>query len=44
MESKDELKETDFKNDKCYYLDEKVRVIDADFSDTILNEKSYEIF
>ena len=44
MESKDELKETDIKNDKCYYLNDKVRIVDAYFSDNLLIEKSYEIF
>ena len=42
MESKDELKEIDIKNRTCYYFDNITRVIDIDFSDILLDEKSYE--
>ena len=41
MESKDELKEIDIKNCTCFNLDI-MRVIDIDFSNILLNEKSYE--
>ena len=41
MKSKDELKEIDIKNCMCYYFDDIMRVIDIDFSDSLLNEKSY---
>ena len=41
MKSKDELKEIDIKNCTCYYFDDIMRVIDIDFSDSLLNEKSY---
>ena len=40
MEIKDELKETDIKNRTCYYLVNITRVIDIDFSDILLDEKS----
>ena len=42
MESKDELKETDMKDRICYYFNDIMRVIDIDFSDILLDEKSYE--
>ena len=42
MESKDELKEIDINNHTCYYFDATMRVMDIDFSDILLNEKSYE--
>ena len=42
MESKDELKKIDIKNRTCYQFDDITRVIDVDFSDTLLNKKSYE--
>ena len=41
MKSKDELKEIDIKNCMCYYFDDIMRFIDIDFSDSLLNEKSY---
>ena len=41
MKSKDELKEIDIKNCTCYYFDDIMRVTDIDFSDSLLNEKSY---
>ena len=41
MESKDELKETDIKNRTCYQFDDIMRVTDIDFSDILLNEKSF---
>ena len=41
MKSKDELKEIDIKNCTCYYFDDIMRVIDIDFSDILLIEKSY---
>ena len=47
MESKDELKEIDVKNRRCYYFDDimKVRDIDnIDFSDNLLDEKSYKTY
>ena len=41
MESKDELKEIDIKNDKCYFFDDTIRLWDRDidFSDSLLEEK-----
>ena len=42
MESKDELKEIDIKNCTCYYFDDIMRVIDIEFSNSLLEEKSYE--
>ena len=44
MESKGELKEIDIKNPTCCYLDDIVIVIDFDFSDILLNEKSYQTY
>ena len=44
MKSKDELKETEIKNPLCYYFDDAMRVIDIDFSDILLNEKSYKTY
>ena len=41
MKSKDELKEIAIKNCTCYYFDDIMRVLDIDFSDSLLNEKSY---
>ena len=41
MDSKDELKETDIKNGTCYF-DDIMWVIDIDFTDILLYEKSYE--
>ena len=40
MESKDELKEIDFKNHTCYYFDDIIRFSDRDisFSDVFLYE------
>ena len=42
MESRDEIKEINIKNSTCYYFDDIMRVIDIEFSDILLNEKSYE--
>ena len=43
MESKDKLKESNIKNRTCYYFDDIMRVIDIDFNNILLDEKSYEI-
>ena len=44
MESKNELKESDLKNQTCYYFDDTTRVylIDINFSDILLNKKPYK--
>ena len=42
MEHEDELKEIDIKNRTCYYFDDIMRVLDIDFSDVLLGEKSYQ--
>ena len=42
MESKDELKEIDFKNRLCYYFDDIIRDLDTDFDNILLDEKSYK--
>ena len=42
MESKDELKEIDFKNRSCYYFDDIIRDLDTDFDNILLDEKSYK--
>ena len=42
MDSKGELKETGIKNRTCHYVDDIMRVRDIDFSDILLDEKSYE--
>ena len=39
MESKDELKNIDAKNRRCYYLDDIMRDIDIDFDNVLLDEK-----
>ena len=44
MESKDELKEIDTKNGTSYYFDNVIGVVDIDFEDISLNEKSYETY
>ena len=42
MESKNELKEIDFKNRTCYYFDDIMRIEDIGSDNTLLGEKSYE--
>ena len=42
MNGKDELKEIDIKNCTCYYFDDTMRVRDIDFSNILLDEKSYK--
>ena len=42
MKGKDELKEFDIKNCTCYYFDDIMRVRDIDFSNILLDEKSYK--
>ena len=42
MESKDKLKEIDIKNRTCHYFDDTMRVIDIDFNNILLDEKSYQ--
>ena len=42
MKGKDELKEIDIKNCACYYFDDIMRVRDIDFSNILLDEKSYK--
>ena len=42
MESKDELKGIDINNCTCYYFSDITRVKDLDFSDILLNKKSYK--
>ena len=44
MESKDELKEIDIKNRTCYHFDDIMRVRDIDYSDILLDEKSYKTY
>ena len=44
VENKDELKEIYIKSSPCYYFDEIMRVRDIDFSDILLDEKSYKIY
>ena len=43
MESKDEFKKIDIKNRTCYYFHDIMTVIDIDFSDILLNKKSYKL-
>ena len=43
MDSKDALKEIDIKNRTCYYFDDIMRVGGINFSDILLEEKSYDI-
>ena len=42
MKSKDKLKEIDIKNYTCYYFEDIMRVIDIDFNNILLDEKSYQ--
>ena len=42
MDSIDELKEIDIKNRTCSYFDDIMRVIDIDFNNILLDEKSYK--
>ena len=42
MKGKDELKEIDIKNCACYYFDDIMGVRDIDFSNILLDEKSYK--
>ena len=42
VESKNELKEIDIKNCKCYYFDDIMRVIDINFDNILLDEKLYK--
>ena len=44
MESKDELKEIDTKSRTSCHFEDIMRVRDIDFSDTLLDEKSYKTF
>ena len=44
MESKDELKEIDIKNHMCYYFDDIMRVRDIDFSDILIDKKTYKTY
>ena len=44
MKGKDKLKETYIKNRACYYFDDIMRVWDIDFSDILLEEKSYKTY
>ena len=44
MESKDKLKEINIKNRTCYYFDDILRVIENDFNNILLHEKSYKKF
>ena len=41
MESKDNLKETDFKNHACHYFDDIINGIDINFNDILLDNKIY---
>ena len=43
METKDEFKEIDIKNRACYYFDDIIKDKVFNFSDTLLDEKLYEI-
>ena len=44
MKGKDKLKETYIKNRVCYYFDDIMRAWDIDFSDILLDEKSYKTY
>ena len=44
MESKDELKEIDFKNRTCYYFDYIITDRDIYSDDILLDEKLYETY
>ena len=42
MESKNKFKKTDIKNLTYHYFDDIMKAIDINFSDILLDEKSYE--
>ena len=42
MENKDELKEIDTKNLRCYYFDDIIKVIDICSKNILLDEKIYK--
>ena len=42
MESKNEFKEIDIKNHVCYYFDDIINGTDINFSNILLDKKSYE--
>ena len=42
MESNNELIEINIKNRKCYYIDDIISINDLNFSNILLNEKSYK--
>ena len=42
MKSKNELKEIDFKNRPCFYFDDSINGIKINFSNILLDKKSYE--
>ena len=44
MESKDELKEIDIKNRKCYYFDNTIKDRDIYYAYILLDAKSYETY
>ena len=44
MESKDELKQIDIKNHPFRYFDDTVRVVDIDFGNILLDQKSYKTY
>ena len=44
MESQDEFKKFDIKNCTCYYFDDIMKVIDADFDNILLDKKSYKTY
>ena len=44
MESKDELKQIDIKNHPFHYFDDTVRVVDIDFGNILLDQKSYKTY
>ena len=44
IESKDELKKIDIKTRTCDYFDDIMRVVDIDFDNNLLNEKSNKIY
>ena len=42
MDSKDELEEIDIKKRTCYYFGDIMRILNIDFNNILLDEKSYK--
>ena len=43
VDSNDELKEIDIKNQMCYYFDDIIKFEDIDFDNILIDEKSFSL-